>query len=432
MVLDDRTQVETAYYTAQASAIDKLLFAGRMLTTVLLFTISPLALVALDWQYYDTGGSFVDKFHPATIIAFGLIALPFLATRNPFSAAIDFAGRNLDLAPFVLAIFLVLVYAGQVLGQSVTIFIETFLGPVAVFVLFSGTDEYSRRALARAIHVLLFANALLAFYEVMSGFRLAPLVINGEVLTEEPRATSLLGHPLGNAMIAGAYVIILALGGGRDLPAPLRTPAFLIALSSLVPFGGRAATATCLLTLFVVAANRIVDFTRGGSLSKLRLLSVLVMGPVCLLGLVSAYELGWLDTLLNRLADDEGSAGTRIVMFELFDHFSFAELFFGPDPRLLDTWTKIYGLEYGIESFLVAFVLLYGLLSALVFFPCLFYFLYQVVEATGSKTTWYVIFYFVVVALTSVSLSSKSPILSIFVVLIMTLLAKDGPHRSRM
>lgn len=410
--------------------IDTTLYAGRTLIVFLLFTISPFALIALNWQYFDTGGSFVDKFHPATLIAFALVALPVIAARNPVSAAIAFANRNMDLIPFVLAIFFTLSYAAIVLGHSITIFLETFLGAVAMFILFDGIDERQRRVLARILHALLFINAVWAFYELVSGFRLTPLVVNGEVLLDEPRATSLLGHPLSNAMVAGAYVVILGLGGGKDIPAALRTPAFLVALASLVPFGGRAATATALLSLALIAAQDLVRFLRGGRVNTTRLLWKLVVIPICLAGLVAAHEMGWLDTLLDRLVDDEGSAGTRIVMFELFDHFTFSELFLGADPTVLMTWIRQYGLEYGIESFIVAFILHYGILTALIFFPCFFYFLYQIVEATGHRSTWWVIFYFLVVALASVSLSSKSPIFSIFVVMVLTLLRGDGARRT--
>ena len=408
------------------SVIDRLLSAGRVFIVVSFFTISPLALVAMDWQYTETGGWFADKFHPATLLAFALIALPLFVSRNPLSAALSFANRNLDLAPFVLAIFFSLLYAGQVMGHSITIFIETFLGAVAMLVLFSGLDDRSRRTLARILHVLLFANALLAFYEIVSAFRLTPLVVNGELLADEPRATALLGHPLANALLAGAYVVVLAIGGTRDIPSPLRTPVFLVALASLVPFGGRAATATCLVTLAVAIASRAVRIVRGGNIRTMRLLSVLWILPTAMFVLVTAHEIGWLDTLLDRLIDDEGSASTRIVMFELFDHFSFSELLVGPDQRLLDTWATIYGLDYGIESFLVAFVLHYGLIATVVFVPCLIHFLYLVVEATGTRTTWYVVTYFVIVAMTSLSLSSKSPILSMFVVMVLLLLSGSG------
>lgn len=407
---------------ATATALETAWLFGHAAIVVLLLTISPLAMIELDWRYYDTGGNFLDKFHPATLIAFVLVLLPIITARNPLSAAVAFMERNIRLMPFVFAIFFTMVYAAQLFGHSFTIFIETFLGAVAMFVLFSNLDESNRRKLALLLHLLLFVNAVLAFYEVFSGFRLTPLVINGEELLDEPRATALLGHPLSNAMVAGCYVTVLALGGGKDLPRLLRTPVFFVALASLVPFGGRAATATCLLTLFLICVGVGARILRGKHFNTENLLAVLFIFPLCAMGLVAAFELGWLDTLLDRLVDDEGSAGTRIVMFELFNHFTFSELFWGTNPQELMTWVRLYGLEYGIESFLVAFILHYGIFTAIIFMPNFFYFLYLLVRATGTRKTWFPIFYFFIVALASVSLSSKSPILSIIVVILLTLL----------
>jgi hypothetical protein len=415
---------------APATALETAWLLGHAAIVILLLTISPLAMVDLDWRYYDTGGSFLDKFHPSTLIAFALVLLPIVTARNPLSASLAFVERNIKLMPFVFAILFTMVYAAQLFGHSFTIFIETFLGAVAMHVLFSNLDESARRKLALLIHLLLFVNALLAFYEVFTGFRLTPLVVNGEELLDEPRATALLGHPLSNAMVAGCYVTVLALGGGKDLPRLLRTPLLFVALASLVPFGGRAATATCILTLLMIGAGVGARIMRGQKFSTENLFAALFMFPVCAIGLVTAFELGWLDTLLDRLVDDEGSAGTRIVMFELFNHFTFSELFWGANPQELATWVRLYGLEYGIESFLVAFILHYGIFTAIVFMPNFFYFLYLIVRATGTRKTWFPIFYFFVVALASVSLSSKSPVLSIIVMIVLTLMRDDKQARA--
>lgn len=423
MVYEDTETAQVDTGVALASGLDHVMFAGRVLLVALLFSISPFVLASLNWQYFDTGGSFIDKFHPSTLIAFGLIGLLILVTRNPVSAGIAFVNRNLDLVPFVFAILFTLVYAAVVIGDSITVFLETFLGAVAMYVLFDGIDDRQRAVIARIIHFLLFANACLAFYEVATGFRLTPLVINGELLPDEPRATALLGHPLSNAMVAGAYVVMLALGGAKDLPSPLRVVVFLVALASLIPFGGRAATATALLVLAIIAIRDFVRMLQGHEINTQRLFWGLIIVPVVLFAVVAANEMGWLDTLLARLVEDDGSASTRIVMFDLFQHFTFRELFFGPNPDELTTWVRLYGLEYGIESFVVAFVLHYGILPAIFLFPTLFYFLYQLVKATGHRSTGLVILYFIIVALASVSLSSKSPILSVFVIMVLTLLS---------
>lgn len=399
-----------------------LLAFGRLLTVVLLLAVSPLTLFMFGWQYFDTGGSPLEKFHPATLLAVALLAL--LATnqaRNPISGLIALMQRNQGLIPYFVAIGFMIAYTAVILKQPVTIFIETFAGAALMFLLFQDLDEKAGRTLARIIHLVMFANAMLAFYEVFNGFHLTPLVVNGEVLAEEPRATALLGHPLGNAILAGAYVVMLALGGGRDLPVALRPIVFVVALASLVPFGGRAATGAALLSLVFLVVKRLWDITRGASFEPRSVIAGLVIGPLAAITLVAADEMGAFDTLTNRLFDDEGSAGTRIEMFELFKYLTPYDWVFGPDPASLMTWVRLHGLEYGIESFIVAFVLNFGLLCAVVFFPPLALFFLTLARA-GRPGSGLAVVYFLAVSLTSISLSSKSPTLSIFVMLLVILL----------
>jgi hypothetical protein len=97
----------------------------------------------------------------------------------------------------------------------------------------------------------------------------------------------------------------------------------------------------------------------------------------------------------------------------------------GRESRWLK-YSSSSGLEYGIESFVVAFILNYGLIAMVVFFPPLAVFFYLVARATGPGGTLATM-YFLAVCLTSISLSSKSPSLSIFVLLLLVLLRTDRP-----
>ena len=98
--------------------------------------------------------------------------------------------------------------------------------------------------LGRLLHLLMFANALLALAEFALGFRLTPLDAGGVIIEGDWRASALLGHPLTNAVLTGSYLIILSLGGGRNLPWILRPVVFGISLLAMNAFGGRMALVT--------------------------------------------------------------------------------------------------------------------------------------------------------------------------------------------
>ena len=413
-----------ATHSDETHAFGSLLTASRTWIVVLLLLVSPLTLYMFGWQYFDTGGSPLEKFHPATLLAAALFLVMAASYGNPLVGFAEIFKRHTALIPYLTANLFMMAYAAMIVKLPVTIFIETFIGAALIFLLFHDLDETAARRLALLVHALLAMNALLAFYEVFAGFRLTPLVINGEELLDEPRATSLLGHPLGNALLMGGYVVMLALGGGRDLPVALRPICFLIALASLVPFGGRAATAATLVALLLLGLRRALAILQGAPFDARSVLAGLIILPLAGLGLVAAYELGAFDTLAGRLFDDEGSAGTRIEMFELFRYLSAYDLIFGPDPNTLMTWVRLHGLEYGIESFVVAFVLNYGLLATFLFFPPLALFFYHLMRCSRPGAGL-VIVYFLAVSLTSISLSAKSPTLSIFVMLLSILMRPE-------
>ena len=420
----ETTADETAAATPEA--IDGAIRWGRLLIVVLLYAVSPLALMMFGWNYYDTGGSPLTKLHPSTLLTLGVLGLMAIKLRgNPVSGLLAIAERNAALIPFLFAVLFMMAYVAVILKIPVTLFIEVFLGAAVTFAVFRGLDDTEARRLALLIHALLFANAALAFYEVATGFRLTPLVINGEDLVEETRATALLGHPLANAMIAGAYIIALALGGGHALTVVPRAIAFLVALASLIPFGGRASTAATGLALALLAVRKGFRILRGEPIDPRTVVAGLLVVPIAAFGLIAAFEMGLLDTLTNRIVDDEGSAGTRLEMFELFRHLDTYDILFGPDPAKLMTWVRLHGLEYGLESFPVAFVLNYGVVPALIFFPALIWFFIELGRACRPGSAL-VLVYFLLVSLTSISLSAKSPLLSVFVIVLLVLMRRGG------
>jgi hypothetical protein len=248
---------QTVYFETREQPLSWALGAGQWLIVVLLLAVSPLTLFMFGWQYFDTGGSPIEKFHPATLLAGALVLLMATQIGNPITGLIALCERHSRLLPYVIANVFMIVYAAQVLKLPVTIFIETFLGAAFVYLVFFEIDDAWAVRLARTTHLLLFVNSLLAMYEIANGFHLTPLVINGELL-DEPRATALLGHPLANAALVGLYVVLLACGGGRDLPAWMQPICFLSAFGSLFAFGGRAATAGVVVSLAYLGTQTVL------------------------------------------------------------------------------------------------------------------------------------------------------------------------------
>ncbi|MFX8466414.1 hypothetical protein ABTL61_19410, partial [Acinetobacter baumannii] len=69
----DTTSDETV--RSAPEAIGRAIAWGRMLVVGLLYAVSPLALMLFGWNYYDTGGSPLTKFHPSSLITLGVLGL---------------------------------------------------------------------------------------------------------------------------------------------------------------------------------------------------------------------------------------------------------------------------------------------------------------------------------------------------------------------
>ncbi len=410
----------SGYLTAPAGA----LFGGLIaIDVILMFAVSGYLLMEFGWNYGDTGGSPLEKIHPATLLAGFILLLSALTWPNPLVPVVNGLAERPRIVFYLVTVFLMMAQALFVVGLPFTVFIDTFIGPVIVFLFLAEVDEDRRRRLAWLVHGLFLVNSLLGIAEVGLGFRMTPLHIEGETLEEEWRASAFIGHPLSNAMLTGSYMVLLLSGGARDLPQLLKPVVFLIAAAGMVVFGGRAASALVVLFIAWHVLRRLAEVLHGRPFDPALVLVGMIGLPVLAGGIIALGEAGFFDKFLSRFIDDHGSASTRVEMFELFRHLSWAEILVGPDADYVHNMMRHYGLDYGIESFWVAVVLSYGLIAGVVFFAGLYFFCAEVVSARPKSLA--AVIYFFAVASASLSLSAKTHGFSMFVMIILLLLPRE-------
>lgn len=399
----------------------RLFTAALALFVVLVFALSPFALTALGIPYADAGGNALAKFHPATFYICGLALLVALAKGDPLAAVLGAARENPAAVAMAVAIVVGCLHAMLLSRLPVSPLIDTFLPAALTLVLLRKMPERRGRMLALLLHALMFANAGLALSEFLSGWRLTPFVLDGEELTYEWRSSALLGHPLANAVLTGCYILILAFGGGRDLPGPLRVAAFLFSLAVMAAFGGRAATVFALLLLAALAGKILLGVLRGGRINSTTVIVGLAGLPVLGSGLLWLISTGFLARFFDRFAYDSGSAQARSDMIEIFAHVPIGDLVLGPDPRQVETWQGLLGLERGVESFWLSLVLFYGLLVTAVIVAALLLHCREIVRRSRPGAAL-VLIYFIAVSSLSVSLAGKSGILTIVTLMLLVLM----------
>ena len=398
------------------------------LAVLLMMTISGLALTELGWNYGEAGGSALEKMHPATLLTVVILLASAASRGNLLTAFVRALEAHPGIIVYFAGILILMAHAAFVAGLPFTIFIDTFVLPAIIFFLLRDISEERRRKLALLVHALFAINAVLGLAEFLLGFRMTPLYVEGEVLEAEWRSSAMLGHPLANAILTGCYMILLVKGGARDLPAWLRPVCIVLATIGMVVFGGRAATALMIAALLFLGLKRAVEILRGDYFDTRSLLTGLALVPIVALAVIILQQTGFFDQFLNRFVDDEGSASTRVEMFALFKHLNWYDFLLGPDPRQIATLMAQYGLLYGIESFWIAMMLLHGVVVAFIFFVALYFFCREVVISAGAGAL-VVFVYFFAVASTSVSLSAKSPVFAIMVMLTFLLGQRAQPVR---
>ena len=390
-----------------------------MLVVLLLFGVSGGMLWLVGYNYDGLSGGVITKIHPSTYLVLVLVAVYAILSGNPVGYAIDAAWRRpggfiLVLATIVMFLFIV---ARALPGMAGAL--DTFLPAPLLLLLLADIDERGLRRLELVMHALMTLNALLALFEFATQTHVFPYRFDGEVFPFDTRSTALQGHPLVNAAVTGWYVLAL-LTGSPALPRAVRLLLVPLQLAALVTFGGRAAT----VVTFGLAALHLLQslhnaFRRGRIpiLAAAVALFLLSLIPVAIAFLA---EGGFFDLLLRRFVSDGGSANARVEMFDMFAPLSFRDLLIGPDPALIESLRRTNGLEWGIEQPIVKTLLYDGIFITVMMLAALTVFLREVARACAPGV-WLPMLCFVVLLQTSESISTKTTILTKFVVMMVCL-----------
>ncbi|GAC1331523.1 MAG: hypothetical protein NVSMB26_10000 [Beijerinckiaceae bacterium] len=408
---------------------------------IMLCAISPLLLAVHGINYDSAGGSALDKIHPGTFVAVLALAARLCAAPHPWRTLQRLLSAEPGLLIYLAALSLLALYIVVVARSPVSPLVDTFLLALVLVLLLQGLDERVARLLALLVVGLLAANAMIGLVEFSTGWRLIPLAVP-EGVTSDPtrtdlvfdwradlatdwRATALLGHPLENAMLTGAFLVCLAARGSAWLGTASRLGLGMLGLLAMFAFGGRAAL---IFSGVFIAAAALAGLARRLVSRRpfdLRLVGgLLVAVPLVAIAVTMIGEAGLFDRMAQRFSVDEGSATARLTMWALFDPVPWRDLILAPDQAVVKTGQLLEGLEFGIESFWVGFALNYGLVMTAILMIGLAAFVISVARSCGRGAMAVFLFFFAV-ASTSTSLSSKTTGFAILTAMVLLILRRD-------
>ena len=151
-------------------------------------------------------------------------------------------------------------------------------------------------------------------------------------------------------------------------------------------FGGRTAivVALALTPLFVVYAAFAT--LRRGRVSLLGAAALTAALPLLALARAGrARRSGLADPLLMRFVDDNGSAATRVIMFDMLAPFSWPQLLVGPDIEQVESLRRHLGLEQGVENPFIRMTLYQGGFVMAVVFVSLVWFFRELLRGRGLR-----------------------------------------------
>lgn len=387
--------------------LDRFIHLLALAFTGFLLVVSPMALTMVGWNYDSLGGAAFMRFHPATYTMLLLFVVVALRDGNPLASVFSAFAHDLLVFAFLIMWIVMLVHGTRNQELPAAGLVDTFLLPVLTLLMFRRLEPETLGRMRWIVHVAFAANAVIGMGEVASGLRLTPYVAGGVAIGDDWRATALFGHPLGNALATGCYATILLLGGAKELTGWPRRITLILQFGGMAAFGGRASLVLLVLAGSIALCLSVMHLLAGKRVA-LRDAAIVAIGlPMLLGGVALAYEFGAFDRLILRFVSDGGSAKARIIMFELFNDFTLAELLFGPPQSQLAHLVNIYRLEFGIESLWIAFSLYYGIVPTILFFSGLLLFLVSLTRSCQTRA-WIVLGYFFVVNSTFLGLAGKT------------------------
>jgi hypothetical protein len=401
------------------TGVRRLRIALTLISVALTFTVSSMLLATLGYHYETSGGLPFEKFHPGTLVLLAAFAL--LVVEDGPERTLGLLLRDHRLAViYVGCLAFYMLYVPLVLGRPVTFIVDTLMAPAVAAVLLARTDARTLHRMGRLIHGLMAVNAAIGSLEALLKWRLVPFYIGDVLVDFDWRSTALLGHPLQNAGVTAVYALLLLTGLRGALPARWALPAFLRQLAALPAFGGRTAAVALTVAAGLWLGAQGLLLLAGRRFAVANLLWIALLCPVLAGAVWLVSDSAYVTLFVDRFLDDSGSAETRVRMLSLFGEFSWGDLFIGPDPKTLEALQFREGLELGLESFIVAFLLTSGIFASSVLFFGLGLFLIRIgllVPWQGKAALGLCLF----LNATSTGFASKSTSLELVVTLLLVM-----------
>lgn len=267
--------------------------------------------------------------------------------------------------------------------------------PLFISIVFERLSSSQRMILNKSVLLFYIIECALAIYERIFQIN---LFRNSEELDQIStyipeawtfRSTSLMGHPLANAMVVTTILAFILLNKRFNIKLKL----LLFALGYIALFCFNARGATIIATLFIIPYIIYLIRQTKNKYLKRGLYIVFILG-----GLIFVYyaiNTSFGGRLFNQEKLLDGSAQTRLDVFQFRQFITLDQLLWGsPDLYLFLTRKLEAG---GVENGIIVLIIDYGLIPVLFLLPLLIYFHYTKLSIyTKYERIWIMAIFYII------------------------------------
>lgn len=381
------------------------------LVVVALFVFSNNLLMMIGWDFSGPQGGVFMSMHPATYALLLMIGLAVLIPSHK-QIARESSARNLYF-PLLIASLMSLslvVYLDRRTTGAISISIVTYITAAMLLynMRFLESSGATQIFIMRFVRAFFIVNSVVGIIEYITGWRLLVYYAGAEIVTFDSRPTAILGHPLNNAMLTTFWLIILVSVQINTRLSALRIAEIVLLSASVPSFGGRASSVfgLAVIVMYLFRHSGLVFPTLFSK--AIRVYLVVLGGAVALFAMVS---LGFMDTLFDRFDNANKSTQTRVSIIQLLDLMTPSEWLQGVDANARNVYLTALETPYGIESGPAALVFAYGVPIAICLLLAVYVVLYRMAARSGPGARYAVLF-FIITTVTSLSIGSKTLLLS--------------------
>jgi hypothetical protein len=389
-----------------ANAVSFALFLVTLIALVIRICATP-AVLDQFYDYVSEGGAFYEKIHIGTYLL--LMLLPVALFTRPVLLRGDEIVKFRDLVRFsgllgLLIVFLVATGRAGSIGNLV----DTYLVAGVVGLILLAQNPSYRRSLGDMVILINLLSAAIALFEVATRIRIFPYW-EGEAAF---RPIGLAGHPLTLGLLCATTIGFVPLTNWKPW---VKIAAILLLFVATAAAGARLALMVA--TVEVIALLLLIPWTslsRGAERkAKLAVLILVLLGGAVLLALLASG--GLLSRFSGGVVDENFLARTDV--YKVFDYVSWQDVMFGAESAEI---TRIVNDKLHlpfIESSLIDLTFQLGLVLAVPFALLVFWLIWRLLRHQ-PRAAWIGTAAFLLAALSNNTLSQKTAVVSVLVVLL--------------